>query len=102
VNTADVERLIEEGVRDARAEVRTPRNPDDDAHFAAVVVSPAFEGESLVERHQRVHDALGEHVTDSTVVAIGMLAGVYMFIARFLDALNVGVEDAFTAEIPLP
>ena len=64
MNTADVERLIEEGVRDARAEVRTPRNPDDDAHFAAVVVSPAFEGESLVERHQRVHDALGEHMTE--------------------------------------
>ena len=57
-----VERLIEEGVPEARAEVTTPRNPDDDAHFAAVVVSPAFEGESLVDRHQRVHDALDEYM----------------------------------------
>ena len=49
---------------EARAEVTTPRNPDDDAHFAAVVVSPAFAGESLVDRHQRVYDALDEHMTE--------------------------------------
>jgi stress-induced morphogen len=62
MDTATVERLIEEGVPDAEAEVTVPRNPDDDAHFAAVVVSPAFEGESLVDRHQRVHDALEEYM----------------------------------------
>jgi stress-induced morphogen len=64
MDTATVERLIEEGVPEARAEVTTPRNPDDDAHFAAVVVSPAFAGESLVDRHQRVYDALDEHMTE--------------------------------------
>jgi stress-induced morphogen len=64
MDTAAVERLIESGVPDARAEVTTPRNPDDDAHFAAIVVSPAFEGASLVDRHQRVYDALDEHMTD--------------------------------------
>ncbi len=64
MDTEAVERLIEEGVPDARADVTTPRNPDDDAHFAAVVVSPAFEGESLVDRHQRVHDALEGHLTE--------------------------------------
>ncbi len=65
MDTETVERLIEENVPGAVAEVTTPRNPDDDAHFAAEVVSPAFDGESLVVRHQRVHDALGEHVTDT-------------------------------------
>jgi len=44
--------------------VTTPRDPDDDAHFAVDVVSSAFEGESLVDRHQAVHDALGDHLTE--------------------------------------
>ncbi|MHB9288490.1 BolA family protein [Halobacteriales archaeon Cl-PHB] len=63
MDTADVADLIEAGIADATAEVSTPRHPDDDDHFAAVVVSPAFEGESLVDRHQLVYDALGEHMT---------------------------------------
>lgn len=64
MDTETVEGLIEEGVAEADAEVTTPRNPDDDAHFAAVVVSPAFEGESLVDRHQLVYDALDGHMTE--------------------------------------
>ena len=64
MDTADVEALIEEGISEADATVTTPRNPDDDAHFAAVVVSPAFEGESLVDRHQRVYDALDGYMTE--------------------------------------
>jgi stress-induced morphogen len=55
--------LIRSGLPDATVEVTTPRHPDDDQHFAAVVVSPAFEGESLVDQHQLVHDALGDHLT---------------------------------------
>jgi stress-induced morphogen len=55
--------LIRSGLPEATVEVTTPRHPDDDDHFAAVVVSPAFEGESLVDQHQLVHDALGEHLT---------------------------------------
>jgi stress-induced morphogen len=63
VNTENVAELIREGVPEATVDVTTPRHPDDDDHFAAVVVSPSFEGESLVDRHQRVHNALGEHMT---------------------------------------
>jgi stress-induced morphogen len=63
MDTDEVERLIEDGIEDAIAEVTTPRDPDDDDHYAAVVVSPAFEGETLVDRHQFVHDALGDHLT---------------------------------------
>ena len=63
MDTDDVADLIRAGVRDAEVAVTTPRDPDDDQHFAAVVVSPAFAGESLVDRHQRVYDALGEHMT---------------------------------------
>jgi len=66
MDTAEVERLIEEGIEDAEASVTLPRVPDEDhedAHFAAVVVSPAFAGKSLVQQHQLVYDALGEHMT---------------------------------------
>lgn len=59
----EVEALIEERVLDAQATVTTPRDPDDDKHYAVEVVSPAFEGKSLVDQHQLVHDALGEHLT---------------------------------------
>lgn len=64
MDTATVEKLIEDGVADADATVTTPRDPDDDDHYAALVVSPTFEGESLVDRHQLVYDALDDHMTD--------------------------------------
>lgn len=59
----DVERLIEEEIEDAEATVTHPRGEHDEDHLAAIVVSPAFEGESLVQQHQIVYDALGEHMT---------------------------------------
>jgi len=63
MDLTDVKRLIEESIPGAEAEVRRARHEGDDDHLAATVVSPAFEGESLVDRHQRVYDALDEHMT---------------------------------------
>ena len=66
MDTDEVERRIEAEIPDAEAEVTLPRVPDEDhedAHFAAVVVSPAFEGKSLIEQHQMVYDALGDTMT---------------------------------------
>lgn len=66
MDTADVERLIEDGIEDAEATVTKPRVPDEDhedAHFAAVVVSPVFEGESLVQQHEMVYEALDGYMT---------------------------------------
>jgi stress-induced morphogen len=63
VTPEDVERLIEEEIEDAEATVTHPRGEHDEDHLAASVVSPAFEGESLVQQHQIVYDALGEHMT---------------------------------------
>lgn len=65
MESEDVETLIEDGIPEAEATVTTPRDPDDDEHFAAVVVSPIFEDESLVDRHQYVYDALDGYMTDS-------------------------------------
>ena len=59
----EIESLIEAGVPDSEATVTQPRGPDDDDHLAAEVVSPAFEGKSLVEQHELVYDALEEKMT---------------------------------------
>ena len=63
MDPTEVERLIESELPDATVEVIRARGPADDDHLAATVVSPAFEGTSLVEQHQLVYDALGDHMT---------------------------------------
>jgi acid stress-induced BolA-like protein IbaG/YrbA len=35
---------------------------DDGTHFEAIIVSPAFEGKSMVQQHQLVYGALGERM----------------------------------------
>lgn len=64
MNADDVKELIESTLEDAEATVSHPRGVDDEDHLAATVVSPAFEGESLVDQHELVYDALGDHMTD--------------------------------------
>ncbi|AGN01918.1 putative transcriptional regulator, BolA superfamily protein [Salinarchaeum sp. Harcht-Bsk1] len=59
----EVAALIEDAIPDATATVGRPRGVDDDDHLAAEVVSPAFEGETVLDRHEMVYDALGEHMT---------------------------------------
>lgn len=63
MDPAEIEEIIESNVPEASAEVTRPRGPDDEDHFAARVVSPAFEGESLVDQHEIVYDALGDRMT---------------------------------------
>ncbi|PSP22379.1 BolA family transcriptional regulator [Halobacteriales archaeon QH_10_65_19] len=59
----EIERLIESEIPGAAATVTRPRGPGEDDHFAATVVSPAFEGESLLDQHEMVYDALGDRMT---------------------------------------
>ena len=67
MDTDEIEDLIEATIPESAATVTLPRVHQDadheDAHFAAVVVSPAFEGQTLVQQHQRVYDALEGHMT---------------------------------------
>jgi stress-induced morphogen len=65
MNPEEIESLIEAHIEDARATVRRSRHPGEaeDNHFAAIVVSPAFEGKTLVDQHRLVYDALGERMT---------------------------------------
>jgi acid stress-induced BolA-like protein IbaG/YrbA len=59
----EVERLIEAGIEGAEATVSRARGSHDDDHLAATVVSDSFDGLSLVQQHQEVYDAIGEHMT---------------------------------------
>jgi len=59
----EVAALIERGIDGASVAVEPSRMDHDDVHLRAVVVAPAFEGLSLVEQHQLVYEALGEHMT---------------------------------------
>jgi len=63
MNPEEIEALIESNIPDATATVTRPRSPDDDDHFAARVVSPTFEGKSLLDQHELVYDALGDRMT---------------------------------------
>jgi len=59
----EVESRIESALEECEATVQKARGEHDDDHLRATVVSPAFEGESLVDQHQLVYDALGEAMT---------------------------------------
>jgi acid stress-induced BolA-like protein IbaG/YrbA len=58
MNSEEIARLIESGLPDCNALVRS----DDNTHFEAVVVSSGFEGKRSLARHQMVYATLGELV----------------------------------------
>jgi len=53
----EIERLIREGIPDARVEITDLAGDGD--HYAARVVSESFRGMPRVHQHQRVYQALG-------------------------------------------
>ena len=53
--------LIESGIPESQVEVVDTTGTKD--HFSAIVVSDSFEGLSLVEQHQTVYKAVGDHLT---------------------------------------
>ena len=55
MNSDDIKILIETSIRDAVAIVSS----DDNVHFEAVVISPAFSEKSLIQRHQMFYGSLG-------------------------------------------
>ncbi len=58
----EIETLIREGLPNAT--VRVVDQVGDGNHFQAVVVSPAFTGKMLVERHQLVYGSLKGAMAD--------------------------------------
>lgn len=63
MDAAAIEELIQDSLPVTHVEIYQPRGVDDDDHLGATVVSPEFEGKSLVEQHKLVYDALGDHMT---------------------------------------
>lgn len=62
MGTADIEELIRGGLPDAT--VRVIDQVGDGNHFQAVVVTAAFAGKPLVERHQLVYKSLQGAMAD--------------------------------------
>jgi len=54
----EIQSLIEAGIPDAQVIVES----EDGVHFQAMVVSLAFEGLSMVKRHQWVYRSLGDRM----------------------------------------
>ena len=52
----EIEALIKEALPDAQVEIRDLAGDGD--HYAAVVISSAFQGKTRVQQHQMVYDAL--------------------------------------------
>jgi acid stress-induced BolA-like protein IbaG/YrbA len=58
MNPQQIRELIQAGIASASATVTS----DDNVHFEAVVVSPAFAGKRPLQRHQLVYATLGAAV----------------------------------------
>jgi stress-induced morphogen len=56
IDADTIERLIKEGLPDARVTIEDLRGDGD--HYAATVVSGAFKGKNRVQQHQMVYKAL--------------------------------------------
>src|SRR3982074_3617406 len=54
---SEIERLIKQGIPDAKVEITDLAG--DNNHYAAVVVSSEFAGKSKLQQHQLVYQALG-------------------------------------------
>jgi acid stress-induced BolA-like protein IbaG/YrbA len=56
MDPAEIKILIENGLEDSIVEIFS----EDNTHYAALVVSPAFSGKRPIARHQMIYQCLGE------------------------------------------
>ncbi len=63
-----IKQLIAEGLQTSYLEVKG----DDGTHFEAVIVSPEFEGLTMVKQHQLVYAALGRRIDTGEIHALGL------------------------------
>ncbi len=63
MDAAEIEKLIREALPDARITIEDLRGDGD--HYAAHVVSSAFEGKTRVQQHQMVYQALRGKMGDA-------------------------------------
>lgn len=58
-----IQKLIETALPNSEVVVQDMTGMGD--HFQALVISPQFEGKTMVEQHQLVYQALGEHMREA-------------------------------------
>jgi len=56
MNAGDIEKMIKEGIPDARVTIRDLAGDGD--HYAAEVIAESFRGKTRVQQHQMVYEAL--------------------------------------------
>ena len=71
MNSQQIAQMIRAGLPDAEAIVKS----DDNVHFEAVVICPAFAGKRPVQRHQLVYATLGATM-GSRRRSLGTIGGV--------------------------
>jgi acid stress-induced BolA-like protein IbaG/YrbA len=64
----EIRRLIEAGLPGATVMVQG----DDGQHFDALVVSPEFEGKTMIKQHQMVYSTLGNRMGTGEIHALGL------------------------------
>ncbi len=67
MTSAELQNLISAGLPCTHIEV-----DGDGRHWAAVIVSPEFEGKRMIQRHQRVYATLGARMQNDEVHALSM------------------------------
>jgi len=67
VETSKIEELIKAGIPDARVTVT-----GDGRHFEAAIVSAAFEGKSLIQRHRLVMATVQEQIASDELHALSI------------------------------
>lgn len=68
MHATQVKQLIEAGLTDCTAVV----DGEDEVHFTATVVSPAFIGKNRVQKQQMVYATLGDHIQNGTIHALSL------------------------------
>lgn len=67
MDSETIRQLIEQGLTDAQVQVA-----GDGRHFQALIVSPDFDGETLLRRHRMVYALLESHIESDVLHAISM------------------------------
>lgn len=67
MTTEEIQKKIEQAIPGARARVSGA-----DAHYEALVVAEAFEGKSLIERHQMVYAAVRIEMASEAIHALAL------------------------------
>ena len=63
----EIRQRIERGIPDSRVEV-----VGEEAHYSALIVSPAFEGKTRIEQHQMVYALLRDEMASQAVHALAL------------------------------